>query len=135
MKAIRRISVLFSVLGLAAACQTPVSYAEPEALARLVAEKSEPYLLLDVRTPEEYASGHILTAVNIPNTEIAQKLPTADTSALIIVYCASGRRSAAAAKVLTDLGYKRVVDFGGVSRWKGALVKGDKPEAGAGGGK
>jgi rhodanese-related sulfurtransferase len=119
-----------------AACQTTaVSYAEPEALARLVAEKTEPYMLVDVRTPEEYAAGHIPTAINIPNTEIGRTPPAADKTALLIVYCASGRRSAAAAKVLTDLGYTRVVDFGGVSRWKGTLVKGDRPEADAGGGK
>ena len=113
---------------MAASCASPVSYAEPEALARLIAEKSEPYILVDVRTPAEYDSGHIPTAVNIPVTEIAEKPPTADTKALIIVYCRSGARSAAAAKTLTDLGYTRVVDFGGVSRWKGGLVTLISPE-------
>jgi phage shock protein E len=119
--------------GLAAVgCRAPVSYTDPETLAKLVLEKSEPYILVDVRTPDEYASGHIPTAVNIPVTDIAAKPPTMDKKALIVVYCASGRRSAAAAKTLTDLGYARVMDFGGVSRWKGTLVKGDAPEAGSG---
>jgi phage shock protein E len=128
MKTTGRISIALFAVCAAIACGTPATYTEPEALARLIADKSEPYFLLDVRTPEEYSAGHIPTAVNAPVTEIARKLPTADTSALIIVYCRSGARSAAAAKALIDLGYARVVDFGSVSRWKGELVTGDAPE-------
>lgn len=96
-------------------------YKDPARLAELVAQI--PYILVDVRTPEEYAGGYIPTAVNIPVTDIAAAPPTRDKGALIIVYCASGRRSALAAKTLTDMGYTRVVDFGGVSRWTGPLVK------------
>lgn len=103
-------------------------YTDPDALAGLIAQKSEPYILVDVRTPPEYSSGHIPTAINIPVNTLADRLPTADTSALIIVYCASGGRSATAAKTLLDLGYTRVVNFGGVSQWKGTLVTGDMPE-------
>jgi rhodanese-related sulfurtransferase len=103
------------------------SYKDPDQLAALIAGADRPYILVDVRTPEEYASGHIPTAVNIPVTEIGNKPPTDDKAALIIVYCRSGARSAAAAGTLTDLGYTRVVDFGSVSRWKGTLVEGDMP--------
>lgn len=102
-------------------------YSEPEELARLIREKSEPYALVDVRSAGEYAAGHIPTAVNIPAADIAGNPPAKDLAALIIVYCASGRRSAAAAKALAELGYTRVTDFGGVSRWKGELVKGEAP--------
>jgi len=97
-------------------------YMDPDALSRLIREEPEPYILVDVRTREEYASGHISSAVNIPLAVIDSTLPTDDRSALIIVYCASGRRSAAAKKTLDDLGFTRVVDFGGISRWKGKLV-------------
>jgi 3-mercaptopyruvate sulfurtransferase SseA len=76
--------------------QADVNYEEPAMLAELVAANQVPYILVDVRTPAEYASGHIPTAVNIPNTEIAARPPTEDTSALIIVYCRSGARSASA---------------------------------------
>lgn len=104
-----------------------VSYADPDALSKLVRDRDEPYLLVDVRTAEEYAAGHIPTAVNIPVDVIAAQPPTKDLSALIVLYCRSGNRSATAKKALDGLGYRRVVDFGGVSRWKGALIQGDKP--------
>jgi phage shock protein E len=111
-------AVVFAAAGLAS-CATEKSYREPDALARLIAEKAEPYILVDVRTPEEYAGGHIPTAVNIPVSTIAKNLPTEDRSALVIVYCASGRRSASARAALEALGFTRVVDFGGISRWEG----------------
>ena len=79
-------------------------------------------MLIDVRTIAEYAQRYIPTAVSIPYDTIAKYLPTTDTSALIIVYCASGKRSAAAKATLDKLGYTNVVDFGPVSRWKGALL-------------
>jgi phage shock protein E len=102
-------------------------YTDPDQLAALVSQKGEPYVLVDVRTPEEYGSGHIPTALNIPNTEISARPPSANRSALIIVYCRSGSRSAAAKKALEAMGFTRVVDFGAVTRWKGDLVLGDKP--------
>ena len=87
------------------------------------AAKGVPYILVDVRTPEEFASGHIPTAVNIPNDTILEKPPTRDKAALIIVYCRSGSRSAAAYRALTGAGYTNVVDFGPIGRWKGEIVK------------
>ncbi len=122
---------VFLVLGVASCvsqAQTPASaYGEPAALAKLVVEKTEPYILVDVRTPEEYSAGHIPTAVNIPVSTIAKQLPTEDRKALIIVYCASGRRSSTAKATLDSLGFTRVVNFGPVSRWEGDLAIGDSP--------
>ena len=109
--------------------QAEVNYKEPARLAELVAGNQVPYILVDVRTPAEYASGHIPTAVNIPVTEIATRLPTEDTSALIILYCRSGARSASARQTLQGLGYSNVVDFGSVSKWSEGLVEGDAPAA------
>jgi phage shock protein E len=100
------------------------AYSDPDSLAKLIAEKSRQYFLVDVRTAEEYASGHIPTAVNIPVDRIAAQAPTPDKKAIVIVYCASGMRSARAASTLVGLGYDRVVDFGSVSKWKDGLVKG-----------
>jgi rhodanese-related sulfurtransferase len=102
-------------------------YSEPSKLVALVDGKAEAYILVDVRSPEEYASGHIRTAINIPVTEIAAHPPTEQKNALIIVYCRSGVRSAKAAAILKKLGYKGGVDFGGVSRWPGPLVVGSQP--------
>jgi phage shock protein E len=126
-----KLSALFLALGavclLTVGCATHKPYDDPQSLAGLVAQKSEPYILVDVRTAAEYGQGHIPTAINIPVTELEGRLPTADRSALIIVYCASGKRSATAAQILTGLGYTRVVNFGAVSRWTGSLVRGDTP--------
>lgn len=76
--------------------------------------------ILDVRTKEEYETGHIEGAILIPDTEIldkAEELLT-DKSATIMVYCRSGRRSALAATDLIELGYSNVFDFGGIIDWK-----------------
>jgi phage shock protein E len=100
-------------------------YRDPAQLAKLIEGNQLSHVLVDVRTPEEYAAGHIPTAVNIPVTEIADRPPGKDKSSLIIVYCRSGARSAKARTILIDLGYTDVVDFGGVSRWTGKLVSKD----------
>ena len=95
-----------------------------EALAVMAGE--DPFVLLDVRTAEEYAEGYIEGAVLIPDTELRSRaeaeLP--DKDALILVYCRSGRRSALAAAVLAELGYTRVLDFGGIIDWPYATVSG-----------
>ena len=98
-----------------------VSYEELQ--AKLA--KKDNFVLLDVRTPEEFAEGHIAGAVLLPYDEVEQKaagmLPEKEKP--IIVYYRSGRRSAIAAAALRGLGYKDVKDFGGISRWKGALER------------
>jgi rhodanese-related sulfurtransferase len=120
-------SLLAVFLFMFSACATRKPYTDPGGLADLVSGKGEKYVLVDVRTPEEYACGHIPTAVNIPVDLIAERPPSRDTSALVIVYCARGGRAAAAARTLENLGFTRVVNFGGIPRWKGRLVTGDKP--------
>ena len=84
----------------------------------------EPVLLLDVRTQEEYDQGHIKGAVLIPSTELSRRAPAElpDKEALIILYCRSGNRSAAAARELADLGYTRVFDLGGIIDWPYEVV-------------
>ena len=98
-----------------------VSYEELQ--AKLA--KKENFVLLDVRTQEEFAEGHIGGAVLLPYDQVEQKavglLPDKDKP--IIVYCRSGRRSAIAAESLRGLGYKDVKDFGGISRWQGELER------------
>ena len=79
------------------------------------------YIILDVRTAQEYESGHIPGAVNLPNetiiSEAIQQLP--DKEQLILVYCRSGNRSKQASKKLVDLGYTNIVEFGGINDWSG----------------
>ena len=85
----------------------------------------ENFVLLDVRTQEEFDAGHIPTAILLPYDEINLKVATVlpDKETEIVLYCRSGRRSAIAKKALVELGYKDVKDFGGISRWQGELVK------------
>lgn len=73
--------------------------------------------LVDVRTPGEYAAGHPDPAVNIPVNEVGARLSEIDRARPVVVYCHSGRRSAAAAEVLAAAGYT-VYDMGGVSSWQ-----------------
>lgn len=82
------------------------------------------YVLLDVRTAEEYAQGYIEKALLLPYDEITEKAEELlqDKSIPIFVYCRSGRRSAIAAKALHDLGYTTVYDFGGIIDWPYEIV-------------
>ncbi len=75
-------------------------------------------LLLDVRTPEEFASGHIQGAVNIPVDQLAQRakeLPSGKAG--IVIYCRSGNRSRRAEHILRDKGFDNLIDLGPMSAW------------------
>ena len=83
------------------------------------------YIILDVRTREEYDQGHIPGAILIPDTEIrteAEEILT-DKDRLILVYCRSGRRSKLAAEILVELGYTNIREFGGIIDWPYDVVK------------
>ena len=92
--------------------------------AKEIMDNEENYVILDVRTLDEYNSGHIKNAILIPNDEIKQKAETIlkDKNQLILVYCRSGRRSSSAAKTLAKLGYKNVKNFGGIIDWPYDIV-------------
>lgn len=94
-----------------------------QAAQQLAADPS--ILLLDVRTPGEYRTGHIPGSVNLPLdrlTQIAQVAPSPD--ARLFVYCQSGGRSRAACTQLVKLGYTDVTNLGGISAWTGRTEKG-----------
>ena len=82
------------------------------------------YIILDVRTPEEFAERHIPDAINIPNEVIGKEeiaeLP--DKEQMILVYCRSGNRSKQASEKLAALGYTNVYEFGGIIDWTGDTV-------------
>ncbi len=93
-------------------------------------EGSDDYILLDVRTLEEFEPAHIKGAMLLPVTEIQDKASEqlGDKDAIILVYCRSGNRSAQAAKQLLDMGYTRVYDFGGIIDWPYETVSGGAKE-------
>ena len=95
-----------------------------EAVAMM--EQESGYIILDVRTPAEFAEKHIPNAINVPNESIGTSEISAlpDKDQLIMVYCRSGRRSKEAAEKLVKLGYTNIVEFGGIIDWKGETVSG-----------
>ena len=126
----RKLLSIFLAAILLAGCSAPketASYRQismDEAITMM--EEESGYIILDVRTPEEFADKHITGAVNIPNetigTEEIPELP--DKDQLILVYCRSGNRSKQASEKLAALGYTNVVEFGGINSWPGETVSG-----------
>ena len=95
-----------------------------QAEAMKIMAGDETYVIVDVRRPDEFAKGHIPGAINVPNEGIADEQPAElpDLDPVLLVYCQTGRRSAAASKKLADIGYTRVLEFGGIMTWKGEVV-------------
>lgn len=93
--------------------------------AKEIMDKEEGYLILDVRTPDEYAAGHIPEAVCLPNESIGKEEPALlpDKQQKLLVYCRSGNRSKQAASKLADMGYSNVLEFGGINSWPYDTVK------------
>lgn len=129
-----RLAVIITLLALVLTACAPAqpavpspSPSEPQAMyhkltpqeAKEIMDSGEAYILLDVRTQAEYDEGHIEGAILIPDNELQSRaekeLP--DKAARILLYCRSGRRSAASANALVALGYTQVYDFGGIIDW------------------
>ena len=87
--------------------------------AKQIMDNEEGYIILDVRTQEEYDQGHIPGAIVISHEKIEEKAEEVltDKEQLILVYCRSGRRSKIAAEALVELGYTNIKEFGGISDW------------------
>ena len=87
--------------------------------AKQIMDSEEDYIILDVRTQDEYDQGHIPGAIVISHEEIAEKAEDVltDKDQLILVYCRSGRRSKIAAEALVELGYTNIKEFGGIIDW------------------
>ena len=99
----------------------------PKAARELLASGKE-VLLLDVRTLEEFVAGRIAGSVLLPYDQItaasAAALIGPNKERTVIVYCRSGRRSEIAAATLASLGYRKVLDLGGIGSWPYGTIKG-----------
>lgn len=88
--------------------------------AKSIMDSVMPHYLIDVREQDEYEEGHIHGSKLVPLSRLVEvckeKIPNKDMP--LLVYCRSGRRSAEAAKILNQLGYKDVRDFGGITDWE-----------------
>ena len=87
--------------------------------AKQIMDSETGYIILDVRTQEEYDQGHIPGAIVISHEQIADRAEEVltDKDQLILVYCRSGRRSKLAAQILAELGYTNIKEFGGILDW------------------
>jgi rhodanese-related sulfurtransferase len=103
--------------------------AEPEGVTAVSAAQAQADLaadpdirVLDIRTPPEYAEGHIRGAVNIDfmSGDFSKRLEELDRDAVYLVYCRSGNRSARAMKVFGRLGFSRILHLSrGIRDWQG----------------
>ena len=123
----KKVLPLLLALLMLAGCSPKYTYTQismEEAIVMM--EENSDYILLDVRTQEEFAELHIPGAICIPNetigTEEIPQLP--DKDQLILVYCRSGNRSKQASEKLAALGYSNVYEFGGIIDWPGETVSG-----------
>ena len=125
----KKIAILLLVTLLLTGCgssQQNQSAGEERAYMNITAEEAkklmdteQDYVILDVRTREEYESGHIPGALLIPDTEIDERAENElkNKDQLILVYCRSGNRSKTASEKLEKLGYTRIREFGGIKDW------------------
>jgi len=82
--------------------------------------ESSYFMILDVRTPDEYNSGHIAHALNVDSASpnLNSRIAQLDTLKTYLVYCRTGVRSAAVVKIMADSGFKTVYDLqGGITQW------------------
>ena len=93
--------------------------------AKKMMDEKSGYIILDVRTKDEYKGGHIPGAVLLPNESIGKDTIDilTDKDQIILIYCRSGRRSKEAAAKLVNLGYTNIYEFGGIIDWTYDIVK------------
>lgn len=80
-------------------------------------------IIVDVRDREEFATGHIPMAINLPLDEIQNGKITLPRNKVILVYCETGSRSMMAASILSSKGYRVINTVGGLKEYRGSLTK------------
>ena len=113
--------VLTGCAGSSDAHYTQITQEEAQEMMQL----EDMHIIIDVRTQEEFNSGHIPGAICIPNetigTDPPEELP--DKDQVLLIYCRSGNRSKDASQKLANMGYTNVYEFGGINTWTGEIVK------------
>lgn len=121
--------ILFLLIALVSCAEaTTIEQNEPQLInattGKTMMDENPDIILVDVRTQSEFDEGHIEGALLLPLDSIssnAQKV-LKDKTAIIIVYCRSGNRSATAIDLLYDLGYANLYDMGGIINWPYGIV-------------
>lgn len=93
--------------------------------AKKIIDEESSVVILDVRTEEEYNSGHIENSILISVDDLEDRAEEIlkDKEQKILIYCRTGNRSNTAGKILKEMGYTNLYDFGGINTWKYELVK------------
>ena len=122
----KKLILLFLAMMLLTACGQDKENSQGAGYVNITAEQAkeimdsqEDYIILDVRTQDEFDESRIPGAILIPHNEITEKAEDLLTNKdqLILVYCRSGRRSKLAAEALVELGYNNIKEFGGIIDW------------------
>jgi len=93
-------------------------FIEPTELKKLVEHPVDSIWIIDVRSEKAYANGHIPTARSFPYNEINERLNEIPKDKYLILYCNVGATAQIALKTLKKKGYKRTINWGGLSRWE-----------------
>jgi len=110
-------SLIFLLVGLPTAALAGRPAVSPAAVAEITARDDAP-LLLDVRSPEEFAKGHLPGAVLIPHDQLADRLDEIDRDRWVLVYCRSGARASKAQDILEEAGIEVRQIQGSWLRWQ-----------------
>ncbi|MCP4176256.1 MAG: rhodanese-like domain-containing protein [bacterium] len=97
-------------------------YTSNENLGKIISQKNLEFLLIDIRSEQEYKFSHLPSAVNIPYNRLLSTLPAENMFLTIIVYGDTKKESSRAAELLGNRGYFNVTNYGSISRWKGELI-------------
>jgi len=89
----------------------------PEGLRKLIERKDPRFVIVDVRSPAEYAAGHIPTAINIPGGVTADVQAPPPKDKYLVLYCHGGMKAPAACEKMQAEGYKHVLVWGGIVNW------------------
>jgi len=128
MRSVRLLAVFLAVSMAAVACsdsaaepETPFfELVDPTSASEVLADGPSDVVLLDIRTPEEFAQARLEGAVNIDYyaADFQTKLSELDPETTYVVYCRTGNRSASAMQIMQNLGFQRVYEIdGGIARW------------------
>ena len=106
-----------------AGCDTTIEHKTITTDEAIYMMATQDVLIVDVRTPAEFSSGHIPGAISLELNEIrfVVNYVIPDVNQTILVYCRSGVRSAEASAILAEMGYRNVYDFGGILSWTGEI--------------
>ena len=117
--------LFLSLAGLSCSQTSAQTKTAPDRFEALLTE-DQSVQLIDVRTPEEYNSGHLSNArlINFHDADFAQQLETLDKNKTVMVYCGLGIRSGKAADQMTKMGFVQIYDLdGGIKAWNDAGKK------------